>query len=171
MHIRAFDLAEIPLGKFAAGEEGTEEEKLAFGAWLYERWAEKDALMERFRTQGTFVTPPANGAVHHGANGRSDAPAGLSRSRNRDAVGDQSSGDEDEDERPGEYRWPVALRHPGWEVFAAFQFGWPLVVAALLWLYGRSLLAETLSIAFAALFGHGSDRQVGLGSTSSKVDL
>ncbi|GAA5869302.1 hypothetical protein JCM3774_004199 [Rhodotorula dairenensis] len=167
MHLRAFELSEIPLGKLGAGEEGTDEEKHAFGEWLYERWAEKDALMERFRTQGTFVAPLVDEAVPRRANGRPDAPVGLARSR-KPFITDDS--DDDDDDRPAEYRWPVALRQPVWELFAAFQFGWPLVVAGLLWMYRWSLMAGTVSIFSSALSGHGGDRQDGqLRSSSSDL--
>ncbi|QLL32145.1 hypothetical protein HG536_0C03130 [Torulaspora globosa] len=47
MHIRAFNLAEIPV-----------DDEEAFSQWLYEVWKEKDDLMEKYYTDGTFASDP-----------------------------------------------------------------------------------------------------------------
>ncbi|KPV72630.1 uncharacterized protein RHOBADRAFT_4915, partial [Rhodotorula graminis WP1] len=54
LHVRAFALADIPLGDLSRSsatdedEDGTPDERAAFERWLRERWAEKDQLVERF---------------------------------------------------------------------------------------------------------------------------
>ncbi|POY75844.1 hypothetical protein BMF94_0925 [Rhodotorula taiwanensis] len=138
VHVRSFKLDAIPLGELkpaANGEgvdEGKPEEKEAFERWLSERWLEKDGLMERFRTEGTFVAPDSV----NGSSARAD-----------------DSSDDGEDERRGEYRWPVRLRQPRWELPAAFQFGWPIIVAALIW-YQRHILINSLYVVFGLGHGH-----------------
>lgn len=54
-HLRAFPLAQIPLGDYRGGGDATEEEKLAFDGWLRARWQEKDELMKGFYEKGEFV--------------------------------------------------------------------------------------------------------------------
>lgn len=47
MHIRAFNVADIPL-----------DDEEAFNQWLYGVWKEKDDLMEKYYTDGTFASDP-----------------------------------------------------------------------------------------------------------------
>ncbi|CAI4255828.1 CPA_1a_G0002400.mRNA.1.CDS.1 [Saccharomyces cerevisiae] len=47
IHIRAFDVKDIPL-----------EDEHEFSEWLYRIWSEKDALMERYYSTGSFVSDP-----------------------------------------------------------------------------------------------------------------
>ncbi|GAA5992140.1 hypothetical protein JCM10908_001784 [Rhodotorula pacifica] len=143
IHIRTFALSEIPLGKLDEtaddrNDEGTEAEKRVFEKWLQARWAEKDALMERFRTEGTFVADN----IAHRANGRGKARPNRGTGIQRSDVSDD---DDDDDDRQGEYRWPVSLRHPAWETFGAFQFGWTLLVAWLVWTRRYDLMTGILS--------------------------
>ncbi|GAA5923357.1 hypothetical protein JCM1841_006495 [Sporobolomyces salmonicolor] len=106
VHVRAFEIAKIPLGNFLEAEEpegdGTPEERETFERWLRDRWVEKDALMERFYTEGSFVPEPS--------------PPGKA---NANARADDEDGDE---RRPGEITWPVALRtwYEPLEAFACF---------------------------------------------------
>lgn len=53
-HLRAYTLAQIPLGDLEREGEATEEENLAFDGWLRERWVEKDELMRAFYRDGEF---------------------------------------------------------------------------------------------------------------------
>ncbi|GAA5849032.1 hypothetical protein JCM9279_004700 [Rhodotorula babjevae] len=135
VHVRAFALADIPLGDLArssagAGddEDGSPEERAAFERWLRDRWAEKDALVERFRTQGTFV----------------DAAAGASSSGSGGGAGEESDEDDEDERRAGEVGWRVGLREPGWEALAAFSFFAPLVALWVLWHWRQALGALLL---------------------------
>ncbi|GAA6036364.1 hypothetical protein JCM8097_001686 [Rhodosporidiobolus ruineniae] len=100
IHLRTYRVADIPLGDLDALKkdpeaECSEEERKAFEEWLRERWEEKDALLERFRKEGSFVEPAKKGA------------------------GEDE--EEDDDRRPGEYVWRPHLRQ-AWEYPAAFSF-------------------------------------------------
>ncbi|TNY23820.1 acyltransferase-domain-containing protein [Rhodotorula diobovata] len=123
LHVRAFALRDIPLGDLSCGSEGDEDgtpgERQAFERWLRDRWAEKDALLERFRTEGSFV-----------ASGGND---------------DDDDDDDDDERRPGEVSWPVNLRHPLWEAPAAFAFFLPFVALFALWHWRRALLTLALA--------------------------
>jgi hypothetical protein len=172
MHIRAFSLSEIPLGELdavdAADGEGTEDEKRAFERWLYDRWAEKDALLEQFRTRGTFVAGGVGvGVGKRGERGNGSGGNGATsatRSHGIHASSDDDDDDSDDEERRGEYRWPVSLRQPSWEIPAAFQFGWPFLVAYLLWTRRRDIFASIVSIllwVFVRLAGDGQVQSIG----------
>ena len=172
MHIRAFALSEIPLGALDASDdangEGTEDEKRAFERWLYDRWAEKDALLELFRTRGTFVVGPVGKQDERG-NGSGGGATGLTRRRRiHDDDDDDDDDDSDDGERRGEYRWPISLRQPSWEIPAAFQFGWPFLVAYLLWAHRRSILASIGSFLLSVFGRLAGDGQV---QSSGKTDL
>jgi len=142
MHVRAFALADIPLGDLSStsadSEDGSPEERAAFERWLRERWSEKDALVERFRTQGTFVDAAAAAA----------AAAAASASSSKASGGAEASEDEDDEDerRAGEVGWRVGLREPVWETLAAFSFFAPLVVLWALWHWRQALGALVLSV-------------------------
>lgn len=170
MHIRAFTLSEIPLGNLdAADGEGTEDEKRTFERWLYDRWAEKEALLEHFRTRGTFVDGNGVGVGKQDERGNgSGAGGGTSSMRSRRTRAGSDDDDDDDDERRGEYRWPVSLRQPVWELPAAFQFGWPFLGAYLLYAYRRDILTGIVSI---LLFVFGRLAGEGQVQSSGKMDL
>lgn len=136
VHVRAFKLDAIPLGRVesdpdrAGVVDATDAEKKTFGRWLRERWAEKDEMIERFRREGSLVP----------RQWEREAPTKQ----------DEEDDDDEDDQKP---RWPVALREPAWEVPAAFQFGWPLVVTVLLWTRQVRPLLALLYSAFAGRRG------------------
>ncbi|GAA5846170.1 hypothetical protein JCM3766R1_005657 [Sporobolomyces carnicolor] len=98
-HLRFFRLGDIPLGDLSAlksrgkgqGDDGSEQEKKIFDAWLLERWQEKDDLLRRFNQTGSFM-------VNEG--GRRQV---------------ESDDEADEDRAKGEYVWKPRLRSPVWE--------------------------------------------------------
>ncbi|GAA5826703.1 hypothetical protein JCM11251_002861 [Rhodosporidiobolus azoricus] len=130
IHIRSCPISAIPLGDLdnlkkqsaAEGEEGdvepTEGERRAFEEWLKERWDEKERLLERFRTEGSFVA------------------AQLRKGKN-----DEDEGEDDR--RPGELVWRPHLRN-GWENLYAFSFFVPVLIVGLLWWYASSMLGAVL---------------------------
>ncbi|GAA5909979.1 hypothetical protein JCM6882_008419 [Rhodosporidiobolus microsporus] len=124
IHIRTFPVSSIPLGDLDAQKkdpnadvEPTDEERKAFERWLKERWDEKEALLERFRAEGSFVA----------------APAGA------------KDDDDEDDRRPGELLWRPHFRH-SCENLYAFSFFIPIAVVALLWGY-RGRILEALGTA------------------------
>ncbi|CDZ96751.1 Lysophosphatidic acid acyltransferase LPAAT and related acyltransferases [Phaffia rhodozyma] len=64
MHLRMYDSAQIPLG--AQGGESTSDRE-AFGAWLLERWREKDRLMAAYYRDGVFPTQESEQGVQGGS--------------------------------------------------------------------------------------------------------
>lgn len=116
VHVRQWRvLTEVPLGKLdnVAESEGTVEERQAFDHWLRERWAEKDQLMERFATGGSFVASLSKPAL------------------------------ESAKHVPGEpqkvVEWPVRLRH-SWEFVEAFSWFSPVIVGVAIAWFCSSLL-------------------------------
>lgn len=99
-HLRAFPLADIPLGDYRSGGEATDAERAAFDKWLLARWEEKDGLMKRFYETGGFVKVAKEGV--------------------RAGAGAEAGGGE-------RVEWQVGLK--GWgERAEAFGYGLPAVV-------------------------------------------
>jgi hypothetical protein len=70
IHLRVFKQSEIPFGEVSSkdcvkrGGEATTEEAAAFEDWLRKRWTEKDQLMERFYSTGSFSGRSLGGGVN-----------------------------------------------------------------------------------------------------------
>ncbi|GAA6008106.1 hypothetical protein JCM11491_001887 [Sporobolomyces phaffii] len=120
-HLRHYALGDVPLGdlgplkaRLAARDgrlraeeidEGTEEERRAFDAWLVARWREKDDLLKRFNETGSFVVASTATAA--------------------------AADDDDEDEEvEGEVRWRPRLKNPVRETLEVTAFGFPSLIAA-----------------------------------------
>ncbi|BGP10895.1 hypothetical protein JCM10049v2_006789 [Rhodotorula toruloides] len=159
VHIRAFPVSSIPLGDLSTMEhnpddEGSEEEKRAFEEWLRKRWEEKDQLMERFRTKGSFLEEPRS----HGSRGAAE----------------QDEDEDDEDERrPGEHVWPIRLRHP-LEPLLAFSLFLPFLALYGIW-RGRWVAAGLLVSGLRYAVGRGGEaaatKSCGCGKMVVKTDL
>lgn len=55
IHLRAYKVQDIPLGDIASSGEDTLKEQDVFSGWLRSRWAEKDSLMTRYLSTGSFA--------------------------------------------------------------------------------------------------------------------
>ncbi|GAA5886331.1 hypothetical protein JCM5296_001871 [Sporobolomyces johnsonii] len=149
VHVRAFELAQIPLGNVddsealdGGGADGTPAERDAFERWLRDRWTEKDALMERFYTEGSFVP---------------EVVTRSSSGKKTDGKDDEEEDDDDEDEdedgrRRGEIAWPVALR-TWYEPLQAFAFFLPFVAV---WYLVPALYHAGARVGFVARAGAGA---------------
>ncbi|BGP19621.1 hypothetical protein JCM10213_008323 [Rhodosporidiobolus nylandii] len=120
IHIRTFPVSSIPLGdsdRLRKDPEAdcTPQERAAFEKWLEERWREKDALLERYRREGSFV------------------PAAPKKSRKKPA--EDSSDDEEDDRRPGEFFWRPHLQGGAVELVSAFSPILAFVIGAVGWWY------------------------------------
>ncbi|BGP43047.1 hypothetical protein JCM10449v2_007062 [Rhodotorula kratochvilovae] len=125
LHVRAFPLARIPLGDLSAAGagEGTAEERAAFDRWLRARWAEKDALLERFRKEGSFA--PSRAAYD----------------------------DDDDDRRAGESAWRIRLRSPALEALAAFAFFVPFLALFVAWRWRGALAGAVSAVLVGVVRG------------------
>lgn len=108
-HLRAFPLADIPLGDLHKGGEATEAERAAFDAWLLARWREKDELMKAFYEDGRFVAATPDDAASAAAVGQGGAGKQANAGGSERVV------------------WPVGLRGFA-ERAEAFGYGLPAVV-------------------------------------------
>lgn len=156
IHVRAFSVSSIPLGDLSKLEEnpddeGTEEEKRVFEEWLRKRWEEKDRLIERFRTEGSFLQLPRLNGL-------------------------KAVDEEDHDERrPGEHVWPIRLRHP-LEPLLAFSLFLPLLALYALW-RGRWMAAGLLIGGAKRVLRRGGERvsastkTCGCGNMAVKTEL
>lgn len=105
IHLRKWDVrTQVPLGNLEAGGEGTDEEKKVFDEWLRARWAEKDVLLERFVSEGSFFE-----------SGEKEVGVGE---------------EEKKGGRLGEVVWEVELRR-WWENFAGLFLVWLVVLIVL----------------------------------------
>ncbi|BGP27182.1 lysocardiolipin and lysophospholipid acyltransferase [Rhodotorula toruloides] len=157
IHVRAFPVSSIPLGDMSTMEqnpndEGSEEEKRVFEEWLRKRWQEKDDLMERFRTEGTF----------------------LEQRRSKGTI-ETFEEDDDDERRPGEHVWPIRLRHP-LEPLLAFSLFLPLLALYGIW-RGRWVAAGLLLSGTKYAFGRrrgkvaASREACGCGKLAVKTEL
>jgi len=78
-HLRAFKLADIPLGDLHQAGEASDAERATFDAWLRERWEEKDALMKLFYEEGAFQAANAAGGKGEEEGERVEWQVGLRR--------------------------------------------------------------------------------------------
>ncbi|GAA5939224.1 uncharacterized protein JCM15063_004459 [Sporobolomyces koalae] len=111
-HLRFFKVSEIPLGDLTRvtnedGDKEQEQDRQAFEQWLLARWTEKDELLKRFNSTGTFT------ASAHDA--------------------DESDSDSSELEQEGqgrfkgEVRWIPNSRKTFKETAECFGYGIPLI--------------------------------------------
>lgn len=136
-HLRFFRLGDIPLGDLSAlksrgkgqGDDGSEQEKKIFDAWLLERWQEKDDLLRRFNQTGSFM---------------------MNEGGRRQVESDDEA---DEDRAKGEYVWKPRLRSPVWE---SLQFVALAIVTASVLAWGLPVVwrfaAETVGRAKLGFF-------------------